>query len=72
MPTLVPASPAGTDYVLLVAIVVGLLLAYQIMLALIAGLAAAALQRRSTDFWIEAVSAGILVVMGITVAAPPM
>lgn len=72
MPTLVPASPAGTDYVLLVAIVVGLLLAYQIMLALIAGLAAAALQRRSTDFWIEAVSAGILVVMGITVAALPM
>lgn len=72
MPTLVPASPAGTDYVLLVAIVVGLLLAYQIILALIAGFAAAALQRRSTDFWIEAVSAGILVVMGITVAALPM
>ncbi|GAA1631503.1 MULTISPECIES: LysE family translocator [Brevibacterium] len=72
MPTLVPASPAGTDYVLLVAIVVGLLLAYQILLALIAGYAAAALQRRSTDFWIEAVSAGILAVMGITVAAIPM
>lgn len=72
MPTLVPASPAGTDYVLLVTIVVGLLLAYQILLAFIAGMAAAALQRRSTDFWIEAVSAGILVIMGIAVAALPM
>ncbi|WP_309132124.1 LysE family translocator [Brevibacterium sp.] len=72
MPTLVPASPTGTDYALLIAIVVGLLLAYQLVLALVAGYAAAALARRSTDFFIEAISAGVLIVMGITVAAIPV
>lgn len=72
MPTLVPTSAAGVDYVLLVALVVGVMLAYQVVLALIAGLAAAALQRRSTDFFIEAGSAGILVIMGIAVIAIPV
>lgn len=72
MPTLVPASAAGIDFVVLVSVVVGLMLAYQILLALIAGMAAAALQRRSTDFYIEAVSATILVIMGIAVIAIPM
>lgn len=72
MPTLVPASAAGVDYIVLVALVVGVMLAYQVVLALIAGLAAAALQRRSTDFFIEAGSAGILVIMGIAVIAIPV
>lgn len=72
MPTLVPSAPTGIDYTLMVAIVVGLGLVYQVALALIAGLAAAVLQRRSTDFWIEAVSAGILIVMGIIVALLPV
>lgn len=72
MPTLVPASAAGVDYVVLVSVVVGLMLAYQILLALIAGMAAAALQRRSTDFYIEAVSATVLVIMGIAVIAIPV
>ncbi len=72
MPTLVPASPTGTDYALLITIVVGLLLAYQLVLALVAGYAAAALQRRSTDFFIETVSAGVLIAMGIAVAAVPL
>ncbi|GAA1850298.1 LysE family translocator [Brevibacterium marinum] len=71
MPTLVPASAAGVDYLLLISVVIGLMLAYQVLLALIAGMAAAALQRRSTDFYIEAVSAAILVVMGIAVIAIP-
>lgn len=72
MPSLVPSSAAGVDYLLLVSVVVGLMLAYQILLALIAGTAAAALQRRSTDFYIEAVSASVLVIMGIAVIAIPM
>ncbi|TSI14217.1 LysE family translocator [Brevibacterium aurantiacum] len=72
MPTLVPSSAAGVDYLLLITVVIGLMLAYQILLAFIAGMAAAALQRRSTDFYIEAVSAAVLVVMGIAVIAIPM
>ena len=72
MPSLVPSSAAGVDYLVLVSVVVGLMLAYQILLALIAGTAAAALQRRSTDFYIEAVSASVLVIMGIAVIAIPM
>lgn len=72
MPTLVPGSAAGIDYVVLVSVVVGLMLAYQIVLALIAGMAAKALQRRSTDFYIEAVSATVLVIMGIAVIALPV
>ena len=72
MPTLVPASAAGIDFLILVSVVVGLMLAYQVLLALIAGTAAAALQRRSTDFYIEAVSAAVLVIMGIAVIAIPM
>ncbi|MGO1348051.1 MAG: LysE family translocator [Brevibacterium aurantiacum] len=72
MPTLVPSSAAGADYLLLVSVVIGLMLAYQILLAFIAGMAAAALQRRSTDFYIEAVSAVVLVVMGIAVIAIPV
>lgn len=72
MPTFIPASAAGADFVLLVAVVIAIGLVYQIILALLAGYAAAALQRRSTDFWIEAVSAGILVIMGIVVIAMPV
>ncbi|WP_231442259.1 LysE family translocator [Brevibacterium zhoupengii] len=72
MPTLVPSSAAGVDYLLLISVVIGLMLAYQILLAFIAGMAAAALQRRSTDFYIEAVSAAVLVVMGIAVIAIPV
>lgn len=72
MPTLVPASAAGVDHILLVALVVGVMLAYQVVLALVAGLAAAALQRRSTDFCIAAGSAGIPVIMGIAVIAIPV
>ncbi|AZL10192.1 LysE family translocator [Brevibacterium aurantiacum] len=72
MPTLVPSSAAGVDYLLLISVVIGLMLAYQILLAFIAGMAAAALQRRSTDFYIEAVSAVVLVVMGIAVIAIPV
>ena len=72
MPTLVPSSAAGVDYLLLISVVIGLMLAYQVLLAFIAGMAAAALQRRSTDFYIEAVSAAVLVIMGIAVIAIPM
>lgn len=72
MPTLVPSSAAGVDYLLLISVVIGLMLAYQILLAFIAGMAAAALQRRSTDFYIEAVSAAVLVIMGIAVIAIPV
>lgn len=71
MPTLVPASAKGPDYVLLVAITVSVLLAYQLVLACVANFASATLSRRSTDFWIEAVSASVLVLMGITVALVP-
>ncbi|HCG54918.1 MULTISPECIES: LysE family transporter [Brevibacterium] len=72
MPTLVPSSAGGVDYLLLISVVIGLMLAYQILLAFMAGMAAAALQRRSTDFYIEAVSAAVLVIMGIAVIAIPM
>ncbi|WP_350269393.1 LysE family translocator [Brevibacterium sp. CBA3109] len=72
MPTLVPSSAAGVDYLLLISVVIGLMLAYQILLAFIAGMAAAALQRRSTDFYIEAVSSAVLVIMGIVVIAIPV
>lgn len=72
MPTLVPSTPTSIDYTLMVAIVVGLGLIYQVALALIAGMASAVLQRRSTDFWIEAISAGILVIMGIIVMLLPV
>lgn len=72
MPTLVPSSAAGVDYLLLTSVVIGMMLAYQILLAFMAGMAAAALQRRSTDFYIEAVSAAVLVIMGIAVIAIPM
>lgn len=71
MPTLVPSSPTGIDYSLIIA-VVGLGLVYQVALALVAGMASAVLQRRSTDFWIEAVSAAILIAMGIIVALLPV
>lgn len=72
MPTLVPSSAGGVDYLLLISVVIGLMLAYQILRAFMAGMAAAALQRRSTDFYIEAVSAAVLVIMGIAVIAIPM
>lgn len=72
MPTLVPASAHAPDYVLLVAITVGVLLAYQLVLACMANLASATLSRRSTDFWIEAISATVLILMGIAVAAIPL
>src|SRR5699024_9837094 len=47
LPTLVPASPTGVDYALLIAVVLGVLLAYQIVLALTASLAASAMAHRS-------------------------
>lgn len=72
LPTLVPAAASGSDYVLVIVVVVGLMLAYQLILALIAGTVAAALQLRSTDFYIEAVSASVLIVMGIAVAVIPI
>src|SRR5699024_7830028 len=46
LPTLVPASPTGVDYALLIAVVLGVLLAYQIVLALTASLAASAMAHR--------------------------
>src|SRR5699024_2496956 len=47
LPSLVPASPTGVDYALLIAVVLGVLLAYQIVLALTASLAASAMAHRS-------------------------
>src|SRR5699024_9074226 len=72
LPTLVPASPTGVDYVLLIAVVLGVLLAYQIVLALTASLAASAMAHRSADFFIEAASAIILLIIGIAVIAIPI
>src|SRR5699024_8419860 len=72
LPTLVPASPTGVDYVLLIAVVLGVLLAYQIVLALTASLAASAMAHRSADFFIEAASALILLIIGIAVIAIPI
>lgn len=72
LPTLVPASPTGVDYALLIAVVLGVLLAYQIVLALTASLAASAMAHRSADFFIEAASAGILLIIGIAVIAIPI
>ena len=72
LPTLVPASPSGIDYALLIAVVLGVLLAYQIVLALTASLAASAMAHRSADFFIEAASAVILLVIGIAVIAIPI
>ena len=72
LPTLVPASPTGVDYVLLIAVVLGVLLAYQIVLALTASLAASAMAHRSADFFIEVASALILLIIGIAVIAIPI
>ena len=72
LPTLVPASPTGVDYVLLIAVVLGVLLAYQIVLALTASLAASAMAHRSADFFIEAASAVILLIIGIAVIVIPI
>lgn len=72
LPTLVPASPTGVDYALLIAVVLGVLLAYQIVLALTASLAASAMAHRSADFFIEAASAVILLIIGIAVIAIPI
>src|SRR5699024_4320450 len=72
LPTLVPASPTGVDYALLIAVVLGVLLAYQIVLALTASLAASAMAHRSADFFIEAASAVILLIIGIAVIVIPI
>nr|WP_216629938.1 LysE family translocator [Brevibacterium renqingii] len=72
LPTLVPASPSGVDYAVLIALILGVLLSYQIVLALTASLAASAMAHRSADFFIEAASAGILLIIGIAVIAIPI
>ena len=72
LPTLVPASPSGVDYAVLIALIVGVLLAYQLVLACMASLAASAMAHRSADFFIEAASTLILVVIGIAVIAIPI
>ena len=72
LPTLVPASPTGVDYALLITVVLGVLLAYQIVLALTASLAASARAHRSADFFIEAASAVILLIIGIAVIVIPI
>lgn len=72
LPTLVPASPSGVDYALLIGLVLGVLLSYQLVLACLASLAASAMAHRSADFFIEAVSAVILLVIGIAVIVIPI
>jgi threonine/homoserine/homoserine lactone efflux protein len=72
LPTLVPASPSSVDYIVLVALVLGVLLSYQLILACMASLAASAMAHRSADFFIEAASSVILLVIGIAVIAIPI
>lgn len=72
LPTLVPASPTGTDYTVLVALILGVLLSYQLILACLASLAASAMAHRSADFFIEAASTVILLIIGIAVIAIPI
>ncbi|WP_432789474.1 LysE family transporter [Brevibacterium sp. K11IcPPYGO002] len=72
LPTLVPASPTGIDYTVLVALILGVLLSYQLVLACLASLAASAMAHRSADFVIEAASTLILLIIGIAVIAIPI
>ncbi|WP_210602971.1 LysE family translocator [Brevibacterium oceani] len=72
LPTLVPASPSGVDYAVLIALVLGVLLSYQLILACMASLAASAMAHRSADFVIEAASSVILLVIGIAVIVIPI
>ena len=72
LPTLVPASPTGVDYTVLVALILGVLLSYQLVLACLASLAASAMAHRSADFVIEAASTVILLIIGIAVIAIPL
>ncbi|MGO3072878.1 MAG: LysE family translocator, partial [Brevibacterium linens] len=72
LPTLVPASPTGIDYTVLVALILGVLLSYQLILACLASLAASAMAHRSADFFIEAASTLILLIIGIAVIAIPI
>ena len=72
LPTLVPASPTGIDYTVLVALTLGVLLSYQLVLACLASLAASAMAHRSADFFIEAASTLILLIIGIAVIAIPI
>ncbi|MGO3022895.1 MAG: LysE family translocator [Brevibacterium sp.] len=72
LPTLVPASPTGIDYTVLVALILGVLLSYQLVLACLASLAASAMAHRSADFFIEAASTLILLIIGIAVIAIPI
>lgn len=72
LPTLVPTSPSGADYAVLIALIVGVLLSYQLVLACVASLAASAMAHRSADFFIEAASTLILFIIGIAVIAIPI
>ncbi|WP_420096986.1 LysE family translocator [Brevibacterium sediminis] len=72
LPTLVPASPTGIDYTVLVTLILGVLLSYQLVLACLASLAASAMAHRSADFFIEAASTLILLIIGIAVIAIPI
>ena len=72
LPTLLPASPTGIDYTVLVALILGVLLSYQLILACLASLAASAMAHRSADFFIEAASTVILLIIGIAVIAIPI
>ena len=72
LPTLVPTSPSGADYAVLIALIVGVLLSYQLVLACTASLAASAMAHRSADFFIEAASTLILFIIGIAVIAIPI
>ncbi|WP_025776836.1 LysE family translocator [Brevibacterium sp. VCM10] len=72
LPTLVPASPTGIDYTVLVALILGVLLSYQLVLACLASLAASAMAHRSADFVIEAASTLILLIIGVAVIAIPL
>lgn len=72
LPTLVPVSPTGIDYTVLVALILGVLLSYQLVLACLASLAASAMAHRSADFFIEAASTLILLIIGIAVIAIPI
>ncbi|WP_228282353.1 LysE family translocator [Brevibacterium atlanticum] len=72
LPTLVPASPSGVDYAVLIVLVLGVLLSYQLILACMASLAASAMAHRSADFVIESASSIILLVIGIAVIAIPI
>jgi threonine/homoserine/homoserine lactone efflux protein len=72
LPTLVPAAPTGVDYAVLIAVILSVLLSYQLVLACIANLAASAMAHRSADFIIEAASTLILLIIGIAVIVIPI